>query len=66
MTVAKIVELSSESTESFENAIQHGISRASRTIKGIKSAWVAEQKVLVKDGQVSAYRVVMRVSFVLE
>jgi flavin-binding protein dodecin len=66
MSVAKIIEISAESPNSFEEAIQMGITRASITIKNIKSAWVKEQKVEVENGRVTAYRVDMKVTFVLE
>jgi flavin-binding protein dodecin len=66
MSVAKVVEISAESTASFEDAIRKGIKRASKTIKNIKSAWISEQKVEVADGKVTAYRVHMKVTFVLD
>lgn len=66
MSVAKIVELSSESTLSFEDAIRQGIRRAEKTLNHVKGAWIAEQKVIVEDGNIVRYRVVMRVTFVLE
>ncbi len=65
MTVAKVTELTAESTKSFEDAIHVGLSRASRTLKGIQGAWIAEQKVVWSDGKISAYRVTMKVTFVL-
>lgn len=65
MSIAKIVEISAESPKSFEDAIAQGIARASESLKGIRSAWIAEQKVLVANDRITAYRVVMRVSFVL-
>ncbi len=66
MTVAKVVEISSDSTESFQDAIEQGIQRAERTLKNVKGAWIAEQKLLVEDGNIIRYRVYMRVSFVLD
>jgi len=66
MSIAKTVEISAQSSASFEDAIRQGIQRASKTIKNIQSAWVAEQKVDVEDGKVVAYRVHMKVTFVLE
>lgn len=66
MTVAKVIEITAESPQSFEDAIQRGVSKAGQTVKGITSAWVAEQKVIVKDGKLAAYRVTMRVTFVLQ
>jgi flavin-binding protein dodecin len=42
------------------------VKRASKTLKGITSAWVADQKVTVKDGKIDEYRVVLKITFVLE
>jgi len=66
MSIAKVIEISAESTKGFEDAIQKGISRAGETVKDIKGAWVNEQQVTVKDGKVSSYRVNMKVTFLLE
>lgn len=66
MSIAKVVEISAESSASFEDAIRQGIQRAGKTLKNIKSAWVAEQKVDVENGKIVAYRVHMKVTFVLE
>ena len=66
MSIAKITEISSSSTVSFEDAVQQGIARASKTLKNIKGAWISEHKVDVANNQVTNYRVMMKVSFVLE
>ena len=66
MTVAKVTEISAESTESFEDAIQQGLDRASKTLHGIKGAWVKEQKVKVEDGKIISFRVDLKVTFVLD
>jgi flavin-binding protein dodecin len=66
MAVAKIIEITAQSDESFEDAINQGIAKASETVHGIKGAWVKEQKVLVADGGVNGYRVDLKVSFVLD
>jgi len=66
MSVAKVIEISSESTKSFEDAIAEGIRRAAKTVQRIKGAWVKEQQVVVDDDEISAYRVVLKVTFVLE
>ena len=66
MSVAKVTEIIASSTKSFDDAVAGGIKRASKTLKGITGAWVADQKVTVKNGKVSEYRVVMRVTFVLK
>lgn len=66
MSVAKIIEISSESSESFDDAVRQGIAKASKTVKKIKGAWVSEQKVKVEGGKVVAYQVNLRITFVLE
>ena len=66
MSVAKIIELSVESPKSFEDAIQNGITKASKTVHNIKSAWVKEQHVVIDNGKVSLYRVGLMVTFVLD
>ncbi len=65
MSVAKTIEISSESRTSFEDAIQSGIKRAEESLKNVKGAWIAEQKVVVENGNIVNYRVIMRVTFVL-
>lgn len=65
MTVAKVIEITSSSKKSFEDAISSGIARASETIDGIQGAWVQDQKVVVSKGKVTEYRVSMKVTFVL-
>jgi flavin-binding protein dodecin len=65
MSVAKVTEIIASSTKSFDDAIENGIKRASKTLKGITGAWVSDQKVTVNDGKISEYRVVMKVTFLL-
>ena len=66
MSVARTTEVSASSSKSFEDAINKGIKRFSKTIDNVEGAWIKEQKVLVKDGDVTEYRVTMKVSFVLK
>ncbi len=66
MTIAKIIEISSDSSVSFQDAIQAGIARAEKRLKNVKGAWIAEQKLTVEKGNIVSYRVIMRVSFVLD
>lgn len=66
MSVARVTEISSTSPVNFEEAIKQGIARASETLRGITSAWIKEQTVEVKDGQIGSYRVNLLVTFVLE
>ena len=66
MSVAKVTEISAGSKKGFEDAIQKGIARAAKTLDKIQSAWVNEQSVTVKDGEVDEYRVNMKITFVLK
>ncbi len=66
MSVAKISEISSSSTKSYEDAIENGIARANKTLNGIKSAWVKDHQVSVKGGKVTEHRVVLKITFVLD
>ncbi len=65
MAVAKVIELTTSSSKSFEDAIEQGIKRASKTLDNIEGAWIQEQKVVVKKGKIVEYRVNMKVTFVL-
>ncbi|HXO18920.1 MAG TPA: dodecin family protein [Thermoanaerobaculia bacterium] len=66
MSVAKVTEITSESPESFEKAIQEGIARATKTLKNIKSAWVSEQHLSIDNDKIVGYRVNMKLVFLLE
>jgi flavin-binding protein dodecin len=66
MSVAKIIEISAESPNNFEDAIVQGITKASKSVHDIKSAWVKEQHVVVENGKVTTYRVDLKVTFVLD
>lgn len=66
MSVAKVTEIIASSNQSFDDAIENGIERASETLKNISGAWVESQKVVVKDGKIAEYRVALKVTFVLK
>ena len=65
-SVAKVSEISARSSKSFEDAINVGIARASKTLRNVNSAWIKEQRVEVKDGKVTSYQVNMMITFTLE
>ncbi|MGD2122793.1 MAG: dodecin family protein [Gemmatimonadota bacterium] len=65
MSVAKVIEVSARSPESFEDAAKIGVERASETVDNIQGVWIKEMKADVKDGKLAAYRVDMKVTFVL-
>ena len=66
MSVARVTEIKSSSHKSFEDAIRVGVARASETLQNVKGAWVANQEVVVEDGKVTEYRVLLKVTFVLK
>ena len=66
MSVARVTEISSTSTKSFEDAVAQGIARATKTLRGVSGAWVKEHKVAVKDNKITTWQVNMMVTFVLE
>ncbi|MGE0043259.1 MAG: dodecin family protein [Vicinamibacterales bacterium] len=66
MSVAKVTEISSTSAKSFEDAIQQGLTRASKTIRGIRSAWIKEQHVRSDGATILEYQVNMMLTFVLD
>jgi hypothetical protein len=65
MKVAKVMELTSESEVSFEEATRVGIARAAQTVDHIQGAWIKEQKVVVSGGVITRYRVDLKVTFLL-
>jgi len=65
MSVARVTEITSSSTVSFDDAVAQGIARADKTLRHVEGAWVQDQKVVVRDGQIAEYRVNMKVTFVL-
>lgn len=66
MTVARITEISSISSKSFEDAVVKGIARANKTLKNLKGAWVKDQEVQIENGKISGYKVILKVTFILE
>jgi flavin-binding protein dodecin len=66
MSVAKVSEIIASSKKSFDDALERGIQRASKTLKNVKSAWVKDQYVEIKNGKVEEYRVVIMVTFILD
>jgi len=66
MNVAKVSEISSTSTVSFEDAIKQGLARANKTIRNIRSAWIKEQQVRLEKGTIVEYQVNMLITFVLD
>ena len=66
MAVARVTEISSTSQKSFDDAVQQGITRATKTLRNVRSAWVKEQRVDVRNDKIAEYQVNLMVTFVLE
>ena len=66
MSVARVTEISSTSVKSFEDALQSGVERATKTLRNVRSAWVKEQQVKIENGKVAEYQVNLMITFVLE
>ncbi|HEU4919521.1 MAG TPA: dodecin family protein [Candidatus Limnocylindrales bacterium] len=66
MAVARVTEISSTSSKSFEDAIQQGVARATKTLRNVRSAWIKEQRVDIRNNEIAEYQVNMMVTFVLD
>ena len=66
MSIARVTEISSTSTKSFEDALQSAVARATKTLRNVRSAWVKEQQVKIENGKITEYQVNLMITFVLE
>jgi dodecin len=66
MSVARVTEMSATSDESFEDAINMAVNRATQTLRNVESAWVKDQNVLIENGNIRGYKVNVAITFVLE
>ena len=66
MSIARITEISSTSTESFEDAINSAVARATKTLRNVRGAWVKEQQIKIDDGKIVEYQVNLMITFVLD
>jgi dodecin len=66
MSVATVTEISAVSQESFEDAVQQGVARATKTLRNVEGAWVKDRNVLIEDGNIVGYKVNLEVTFVLD
>lgn len=65
MSIAKVTEIISSSTLSFDDAIHQGVQRACKTLDNVSGAWVQDQSMVVANGKITEYRVALKVTFVL-
>ncbi len=66
MTVARVTEMSATSDQSFEDAVNLAVRRATQTLRNVESAWVKDQNVLIENGNITGYKVNLAITFVLE
>lgn len=66
MSVARVTELIASSKKSFDDALENGVKRAAKTLKNVRSAWIADQEVEITNGKITEYRVRLKVTFVLD
>ena len=66
MSIARITEISSTSTKSFEDAIQSAVTRATKTLRNVRGAWVKEQQIKIENGKIVEYQVNLMITFVLD
>ncbi len=66
MSVARVIEISSTSNKSFEDAVQQGVARATKTLRNVTGAWIKDQRVSIEGSRISEYQVNLVVTFVLD
>lgn len=66
MKILKVLELMASSDKSWEDATQNAVTKASETVKNIKSAWVQDQSVVVNENKITEFRVTLKISFEVE
>jgi dodecin len=66
MSIARVTEITSSSSKSFDDAIRDGLARANKTLENVTGAWIKAQEVRAKNGKISEYRVRMKITFVLK
>ena len=66
MSVARVTEMSAISEQSFEDAINMAVNRATSTLRNVESAWVKDQNVLIENNNITGYKVNLAITFVLE
>jgi flavin-binding protein dodecin len=67
MSVAKVIEISSSSKTSIEDAVRSGLKKVAESVQGIQGAWVNETKVVTDDkGNILEWRVNLRVTFIVQ
>ena len=66
MSVARVTEVISTSEKGFQDAVENGVARASKTLSNVTAAWVKDKSVSVKDGKIVEYKVTLKITFILK
>ncbi len=66
MAIARVTEITAASPKSFDDAMSRGIKRANKKLRKVQGAWIQDQKVVIKAGKITEYRVNMKISFVMD
>ena len=66
LTVARVTEMSAISDQSFEDAVNMAVKRATSTLRNVESAWVKDQNVVIENNNITGYKVNLAITFVLE
>ena len=66
MSVARVTEISATNPNSFAEAVEEGVKRATSTLRNVEGAWVKDQNVLIENGNIVGYQVNLAITFVLE
>lgn len=66
MSVARVTEIICGSKKSFQDAIETGIERATKTLSNVEGAWVKDQSLILDNGKIKEYRVILKVTFILK
>ena len=65
MSVARVSEVIARSKKSFDDALKQGVDRAHKTLKNVRSVWIHDQSVDIEKGKIVAYKLSLKVTFVL-
>jgi dodecin len=66
MSVARVTEITSSSSKSFDDALRVGLARANKTLENVTGAWIKDQEVVAQNGKITEFRVRMKITFVLK
>ena len=66
MSVARVTEIIASSPKSFDDAIEEGVKRATKTLQNVTSVWVKDQSIDIKKDKITSYKVALKVTFILK